>query len=432
MTNDENSTGDSGTVAGPHAVEPKPLQPSRTATGLLKAQDEAARTLLVCQSAVADLLRSQNVERATVLLEGQDEAATTLQASQSAVADMLRSQNVERATYLLEVQDEAATTLQASQSAVADMLRSQNVERATDLIEVQDEAATKLLAVHSEMADLLRSQNVQVAKITALNVSFEERVLERTEEFTRANTRLEAASHAKSEFLASMSHELRTPLNSIIGFSRILLDGMAGEVNEEQQRQLDMIQASGKRLLSLVNDILDLSKIEAGAISIEPYETNVNQICSDAVEQVRPQAEERGIELRFTPCTEECSHCGQEMVDQDKLMQIVLNLLSNAVKFTESGSVECRVECAGEKTMSIGVTDTGIGIDKDALERVFVEFEQIAVEDGVKLQGTGLGLSISRKLAYLLGGNLTVTSTPGSGSEFTLRLPLRFADDPHE
>nr|MDA3935702.1 ATP-binding protein [Actinomycetota bacterium] len=119
-------------------------------------------------------------------------------------------------------------------------------------------------------------------------------------------------------------------------------------------------------------------------------------------------------------------------VDRAKLTQIVLNLLSNAVKFTESGSVECRVECAGDKTMFVRVTDTGIGIDNDALERIFGEFEQIPSEDEAKPQGTGLGLSISRKLAHLLGGELTAKSTPGSGSEFTLQFPLRFADDSQE
>lgn len=120
------------------------------------------------------------------------------------------------------------------------------------------------------------------------------------------------------------------------------------------------------------------------------------------------------------------------MTDQDKFTQIVLNLLSNAVKFTKDGSVECEIDCAGEKTIVIRVRDTGVGIEEDALERIFMEFEQIPMNDEAKPQGTGLGLSISRKLAHLLGGNLTVTSTPGSGSEFTLQLPLLFADDSHE
>lgn len=248
-------------------------------------------------------------------------------------------------------------------------------------------------------------------------------------ELQQVNVQLREANQAKSEFLAAMSHELRTPLNSVIGFSGVMLDGLAGEVSEEQKRQLAMIQVSGKRLLTLVNDILDLSKIEAEAIVVELRKTDVNQLCSDAVEQLRPQADAKGIDLRFISCTQGCSHCGEVMMDQAKLMQIVLNLLSNAVKFTKSGSVECGVECLGEETMLIRVTDTGVGIDEDALERVFYEFLQIPMEGESKPQGTGLGLSISRKLANILGGDLTVISTPGSGSEFTLSLPLHSTDD---
>ncbi len=263
------------------------------------------------------------------------------------------------------------------------------------------------------------------AELMHLNENLENLVEERAAEAVQAN-------RAKSEFLASMSHEFRTPLNSIIGFSGIMLDGMAGEVSEEQRRQLSMIQASGKRLLGLVNDILDLSKIEAQTVSVDLRETNVMQICSDALEQVRPQFEEKGIELRFSPCKAECTHCGRAMLDQEKLTQIVLNLLSNAVKFTEHGSVECRIDCAGENTMLVRVTDTGVGIEKDALEHIFDEFEQIPMKGQAKPHGTGLGLPISRKLAHLLGGSLTVTSTPGSGSEFTLQLPLHFADGSHE
>ncbi len=277
------------------------------------------------------------------------------------------------------------------------------------------------IVVFSDITDRKKAE----MELRRFNENLETLVEERTQEAVQAN-------RAKSEFLASMSHELRTPLNSIIGFSGIMLDGMAGEVSEEQQRQLAMIRASGNRLLSLVNDILDLSKIEAEAVSVELRRTNVIQICSDAVEQVRPQAEAKGIELRLTPCKEECSHRGQMMMDQAKLMQIVLNLLSNAVKFTKDGMVECKIDCAGEKTVFIRVIDTGVGIEKDALERIFSEFEQIPVEDEAKPQGTGLGLPISRRLAHLLGGNLTVTSTPGFGSEFTLQLPLHFADDSHE
>ncbi|MDO9557789.1 MAG: PAS domain S-box protein [Coriobacteriia bacterium] len=258
-------------------------------------------------------------------------------------------------------------------------------------------------------------------KLRDFNENLERLVEERTAEAVRAN-------RAKGEFLATMSHELRTPLNSVIGFSYILLSGMAGEINEEQRRQLEMIEASGKQLLALVNDILDLSKIDARAVSIELLKTNANRVCGEALEYMRPQAEEKGIKLRFIPCAGQCPHCGLVMMDPDKLMRIVLNLLSNAVKFTKAGSVELRVDCTGEGTMFVRVTDTGVGIEEDDLERIFDEFEQAFLRDEARPQGTGLGLSISRKLANLLGGDLTVKSTPGSGSEFTLELPLRFVD----
>ena len=257
-------------------------------------------------------------------------------------------------------------------------------------------------------------------------------VAERTTTLAHTNEELEEANQAKSEFLANMSHEFRTPLHSVIGFSDVMLSGTQGELNEEQHNQLEMIRASGKRLLTLVNDILDISKIEAGAVDVELTEMNINQCCAEAIEQVRPSAEDKGIELRFVPCEQECARRGLVMMDRDKLMQILLNLLGNAVKFTDVGSVELRVDCTGTEKVLVTVIDTGIGIKEDVLEDVFDEFEQVSVVDVAKPPGTGLGLPISRKLAHLLGGDITVKSTQGSGSEFTLELPLKFADDSSE
>ncbi|MDZ4655248.1 MAG: ATP-binding protein [Coriobacteriia bacterium] len=247
----------------------------------------------------------------------------------------------------------------------------------------------------------------------------------------RTNEKLSDASDAKSGFLANMSHELRTPLNSVIGFSDILLKGMAGEVNEEQRRQLEMIHSSGKRLLSLVNDVLDLSKIEAGAITFELVESDINEVCSEALEYIRLEADRKGIALWFVPCPEKCSHCGLAMLDRGKVQQILLNLLSNAVKFTDEGEIRLVVACTGEGTTRVRVSDTGHGIDEASLERIFDEFAQAQSRDETESAGTGLGLAISRRLARLVNGDLMVTSTLGSGSEFTLELPLQFADDPH-
>ncbi|MDO9557790.1 MAG: ATP-binding protein [Coriobacteriia bacterium] len=247
----------------------------------------------------------------------------------------------------------------------------------------------------------------------------------------RTNEMLRDADDAKSKFLANMSHELRTPLNSVIGFSHILLDGMAGEINEEQRRQLEMIHSSGKRLLSLVNDVLDLSKIEAGAITFELVESDINEMCSEALEYIRLEADRKGIALWFAPCPEKCLHCGLAMLDRGKVQQILLNLLSNAVKFTDEGEIRLVVACTGEETTRVSVFDTGHGIDEASLERIFDEFEQAESRNETELAGTGLGLAISRRLARLMNGDLTVTSMLGPGSEFTLELPLRFVDGSH-
>lgn len=333
------------------------------------------------------------------------------------------------AATLLAAQHAAAEALLASQSAVAELLCSSNAAGAQNLIASQDAATRTLLASQAALAGILRSRNQEVATITALNTELEQCVRERTEELTLTNTRLEAATTAKSEFLASMSHELRTPLSSVIGFSGVLLSGAAGELNEEQARQLEMIQNSGRGLLGLVDKILDLAKIEAESVEVELREVDINALCGEALEGVRPQADAKRIELRFIPSAMECPGRGLPMTDHDKMTQIVLNLLSNAIKFTKEGSVELRVDCTGDAMMLVRVTDTGIGLEEDALEQVFKEFAQVHSDDEAGPRGTGLGLYISRELAILLGGDITVSSTLGSGSEFTLALPLRFADD---
>jgi PAS domain S-box-containing protein len=284
-----------------------------------------------------------------------------------------------------------------------------------------DGAARRFCGTHQDVT----TRRLAEDRLRVLNNRLEQIVEERTAEALHANL-------AKGEFLAAMSHELRTPLNSVIGFSGILLSGVAGEINGEQEKQLRMIQGSGKHLLRLVNDILDLSKIDAEAVGVDLSATDINQVCAEAAEYVRPEAVEKGLELRLVSCEEECCRDGQVMTDRGKFLQIVLNLLSNAIKFTKEGSVELRVDCSGDGSLAVVVTDTGPGIDPDALDRVFQRFEQIPVGGEAKPAGSGLGLSISRKLAGILGGTLSVESTPGVGSAFTLRLPLRFADDESE
>ncbi|MDO8962921.1 MAG: ATP-binding protein [Coriobacteriia bacterium] len=256
----------------------------------------------------------------------------------------------------------------------------------------------------------------------------EETVDIRTVELTRLNEELSLATLAKSEFLASMSHELRTPLNSIIGFSGVLLQGLAGEVPDEQREQIRMINNAGKHLLSLINDILDLSKIEAGRMEVVPTTFSLDDLVQDTLESVRPLAAERGLALSSEIRGDDAAVC----TDSDRLRQIVLNLVGNAVKFTEEGSVVVATDVTDPDVVSVSVMDTGPGIGEDDLERIFEEFVQAPASPTTK--GTGLGLPISRRMAALLGGSVGVTSELGRGSTFTVVVPRRrFAeciDDP--
>lgn len=228
-----------------------------------------------------------------------------------------------------------------------------------------------------------------------------------------------AASEAKSGFLASMSHELRTPLNSIIGFSGILLGGMAGGLTLEQRRQLQMIQRSGNHLMTLVNDILDLEKIEAGAVELASAEVDIVQLVRSTLEVISPSAQEKGLETHLVSLEAPVV----VSTDEDRVRQILLNLLSNAVKFTPEGGVSVKVLADEDGGVCISVCDTGVGIESARLEEIFDEFRTLGRPTDTPQEGTGLGLAISRRLARMLGGDLTVSSTPGEGSVFVLCLP---------
>ena len=231
---------------------------------------------------------------------------------------------------------------------------------------------------------------------------------------------LEAASQHKSEFLANMSHELRTPLNAIIGFSEVLTDRMFGELNEKQDEYLKDIYASGQHLLSLINDILDLSKIEAGRMELEPTDFDLPSAIDNALTLVRERAGRRGITLGRAID----ERVGTIRADERKVKQVVLNLLSNAIKFTpEGGRIDVRATVS-EGTAEVSVTDTGVGIAPEDQEAVFEEFRQVGTADK-KGEGTGLGLALSRKFIELHGGRIWVKSRVGTGSTFTFTLPVR-------
>jgi signal transduction histidine kinase len=231
---------------------------------------------------------------------------------------------------------------------------------------------------------------------------------------------LEVASQHKSEFLANMSHELRTPLNAIIGFSEVLTDRMFGDLNEKQEEYLKDIYASGTHLLSLINDILDLSKIEAGRMELELTDFDLPTALDNALTLVRERAGRRSIALH----TSIDNRLGEIQGDERKIRQVVLNLLSNAIKFTPEGG---RIEVAAaprDGSVEVAVSDTGVGIAPEDQEKVFEEFRQVGTSDK-KAEGTGLGLTLCRKFIELHGGRIWVKSQVGEGSTFTFTIPVR-------
>jgi signal transduction histidine kinase len=239
-------------------------------------------------------------------------------------------------------------------------------------------------------------------------------------EIADKSRQLEAASQNKSEFLANMSHELRTPLNAILGFSEVLAQGMFGEINEKQTEYLHDILESGRHLLSLINDILDLSKIEAGRMELEATDFDLPQAIQNALTLFRERALRRGIAMHHVID----DRLADVRADERKVKQVLLNLLSNAIKFTpEGGRIEVRA-APTDGTVEISVTDTGVGIAPEDQQTVFEEFRQVGTADK-KAEGTGLGLALSRKFVELHGGRITVQSQVGAGSTFTFTLPVR-------
>jgi signal transduction histidine kinase len=242
-------------------------------------------------------------------------------------------------------------------------------------------------------------------------------------EADEARAEAESANGAKSDFLAVMSHELRTPLSAIMGYQELLADGITGPINEQQAQQLGRIKASARHLLSLIDEILTFTRIDAGREQVSIERASLATLLEPAAEVVEPLARARGLHIEVNlprdPVVVE--------TDPVKVRQMIVNLLSNAVKFTDRGRIILSGEQRGDQLV-ITVQDTGIGISEEHFERVFEPFWQVEQTVTRRAGGTGLGLTVTRRLALLLGGDVSVTSSPGKGATFTICLPMKASE----
>jgi len=286
-------------------------------------------------------------------------------------------------------------------------------------------------SIHLRAAERDKAENQLREKSAALEKAnieldrhrgrLEEEVKARTTELEQANRQLKELDQLKSMFIASMSHELRTPLNSIIGFTSITLDGLSGELNDTQRDQLQRVHKAGKHLLSLINDVIDISKVEAGRTDVLPAEFTLQDVVDEAVGVIQPLAAQKQLSLKVDIPQGTITL----YTDRQRLLQCMLNLVSNAVKFTEKGGITLSARGIG-KDVEIAVSDTGIGIAKEDLPKLFEAFERLESHLRIKAGGTGLGLYLTRRICMgLLQGRISVESTPGKGSIFTLHIPGR-------
>ncbi|HEY6830609.1 MAG TPA: ATP-binding protein [Gemmatimonadaceae bacterium] len=285
------------------------------------------------------------------------------------------------------------------------------------------------IAIVSVLHDLTKQvENERLYEaLKRFNSELEQRIREATADLAEQNARLqwqsqevERANKLKSEFLASMSHELRTPINALIGYSALMLDGVLGEVNPRQSDALLRGRAAAEHLLALINDILDLAKIEAGKMPLHIEDVSLREVTTEVTQQIEPMVRKKQLDFTIDVSPD----CPIIHSDRTKIKQVLLNLLSNAVKFTNKGSVSVQAECA-PGGVRIDVVDTGIGIRQSDLQAIWEDFRQVDQSRTREFPGTGLGLSITRKLLERLGGTVTVQSSYGEGSTFSVFLPQR-------
>jgi len=309
--------------------------------------------------------------------------------------------------------------VQASASTVYDET-GKPIELMSSSINISDrkKAEKEILEINQELqaqAEELQSQTEELQQQS-------EELQEQNVELEAQREQVEEANRLKSEFLSNMSHELRTPLNSVMALSRVLLVQAKDKLSEEELNYLEIIQRNGQNLLSLINDILDLSKIEAGKMDVTPKLFSIASTIETIVERLDPVAEEKGIAMN----QEIADNLPQVESDEARVHQIVQNLIGNALKFTDQGSVTVSARSDAEK-IYIRVADTGIGISAKDLSQIFQEFRQVDGTSARPYEGTGLGLAIAHKAAKMLGGDLTVQSALGKGSTFTLILPVKWS-----
>ncbi len=282
------------------------------------------------------------------------------------------------------------------------------------MIETEREYTLKL---EKEIVERKRIQE----ELRKAHDELEVKVEERTKKLQEANIKLQELDRLKSMFIASMSHELRTPLNSIIGFTGIILQEMTGEINKEQRKQLNLVKNSANHLLALIEDIIDISKIEANKVELYIQEFDLASLAREVKNSFVIAAEEKGLELFL-----ETPPILTIKSDERRTKQVLVNFISNAIKFTDKGKIEIEVIEKGNVTQ-ISVQDTGIGIRKEDIKKLFKAFSQI-ISPGRTKEGTGLGLYLSKKIAHLLGGDIAVESKFGKGSIFTFILPLKYKE----
>lgn len=281
-----------------------------------------------------------------------------------------------------------------------------------------------VLEQNREIIDSLTDLQERQAETARLNRELEETnrgVVALYSELDEKAEQLRSVSDMKSRFLSHMSHEFRTPLNSILALSRLLVDRIDGELNTEQERQVQYIRKSAQGLLDMVNDLLDLAKVEAGKVDVKPAEFRIEDLFASLRGAFRPLLTNPAVDLLF----DDCAGLPVLYADEQKVVQVLRNFISNALKFTERGHVRVSaVHDAAQQSMVLRVEDTGIGIEPASLEMIFEEFSQ--VDGRLQQGGTGLGLPLSRRLATLMGGSIVARSRPGEGSVFQLTLPVRF------